>query len=541
MPWNGSGTFVRAHDWSADRDAGGSSAIIDADKMDEEFDNFKAGLEKCVTRDGQNNPSADLPMGGQKHTGVGNAAARDQYAAAGQVQDQSFTHVATVGGTADTITLTPTLAISAYAAGHQFSFVASGANTGAVTVNVSGLGAKNLTKEGTVALAAGDIASGAVVRIQYDGTQFQLVSPSATNGDVLGPASATDDRIAAFDGTSGKLLKDGGKLIADLQDDVVTTRGDVVRGGSAGTAERLALGSANQVLKSDGTDAAWANETPITTRGDIVRGGSTGVAERLGVGTNGQVLTSDGTDVTWSDASAGQPLITNVLAPHKGLVVKYVSATTVDIDATAVVLTNSSNVQVTASSVNLTADITTSGANGLDTGSEASSTWYHIWVIFNGSTVAALLSTSSTAPTMPSGYTYKGYVGAIYNNSSSNFDNIHQMGSRFVIPKVNVLTDGSATTYTALSLTSVVPPTAISVCGEGQVRDASSPFVYEILYLASDSGGLGEVGGRTMNNTTSSGFLFPFPDLIMKTAQTMYYKIAGIGGSGSVSVSGGCY
>jgi len=35
-------------------------------------------------------------------------------------------------------------------------------------------------------------------------------------GDVVGPASATDDRIATFDGTSGKLIQDGGYTIAGL-------------------------------------------------------------------------------------------------------------------------------------------------------------------------------------------------------------------------------------------------------------------------------------------------------------------------------------
>ena len=185
MPWNGSGMFTRTHDWSADRDAGGTSAIIDADKMDAEFDNFKAGLEQCLTRDGQNNPLADLPMNGKKHTGVGNAAARNQYAVVGQVQDQSYTYVATVGGTADAVTLSPAPAVTAYAAGQAFSFIASGDNTGAVTVNVSGLGAKALTKDVATALSAGDIASGAVIRVQYDGTQFQMGTPPAVSGGTI--------------------------------------------------------------------------------------------------------------------------------------------------------------------------------------------------------------------------------------------------------------------------------------------------------------------------------------------------------------------
>lgn len=36
-------------------------------------------------------------------------------------------------------------------------------------------------------------------------------------GDVNGPASAVDERIAVFDGTTGKLIKDGGKTVAELQ------------------------------------------------------------------------------------------------------------------------------------------------------------------------------------------------------------------------------------------------------------------------------------------------------------------------------------
>ena len=293
MPWNGSGSFTRQHDWTDDRDAGGNEAIIDADKMDEEFDNFGTGLENCVTRDGQNSPSADLPMNAQKHTGVGNADARNQYAAVGQVQDRSFNYVDTVGGTADAITLTPSPAITAYAAGQEFHFIAGGTNTTAVTVNVSGLGVKNITKNGTTALGAGDIVSGQLVRIMYDGTQFQKGTPASggltgpgsstdgniasfngTGGDTLqdsgkaaadvvtGPASATDTRIATFNGTTGKIVQDGGKTIAELQDDVITTRGDIIRGSSGGTAERLAVGASGDLVYTDGTDTVygkWVN------------------------------------------------------------------------------------------------------------------------------------------------------------------------------------------------------------------------------------------------------------------------------------------
>lgn len=61
------------------------------------------------------------------------------------------------------------------------------------------------------------------------------------------------------------------------------------------------------------------------------------------------------------------------------------------------------------------------GAGGLDTGSLASNTWYYVWMIAKSSdgTTSAMLSTSSTAPTMPSGYDKKRRVGSIKTQSGS--------------------------------------------------------------------------------------------------------------------------
>jgi len=133
-----------------------------------------------------------------------------------------------------------------------------------------------------------------------------------------------------------------------------------------------------------------------------------------------------------------------------------------DIDAGTIVLQDSSGNVHEANSVNLTADITASGANGLDTGAEATSTWYYLWAIYNGTTVASLISASATAPTMPTGYTYKARVGAIYNNGSDDFIDILQLGRMAhrvdVYTADTVLSAGTATSYTAIS--PEVPTTA---------------------------------------------------------------------------------
>lgn len=133
-----------------------------------------SAMTNCLTKDGQTTPVASIPMGGYAHTGVADATARTQYAKVSQVQDGGYVTLSSVSG-ADTITATCAPAITAYAAGQFFTFVSAGANTGAVTLNINSLGAKAVTKEGTTALAAGEIASGAVICVEYDGTRFQIV------------------------------------------------------------------------------------------------------------------------------------------------------------------------------------------------------------------------------------------------------------------------------------------------------------------------------------------------------------------------------
>lgn len=82
-----------------------------------------------------------------------------------------------VGTDAYAITITP--AITAYAAGQEFTFKAGTANTGACTLNVSGLGAKDIKKNYNEDLATGDIVANQIVKVVYDGTNMQMVSKSS--------------------------------------------------------------------------------------------------------------------------------------------------------------------------------------------------------------------------------------------------------------------------------------------------------------------------------------------------------------------------
>lgn len=76
----------------------------------------------------------------------------------------------------NTITCSMSPAIAGYVTGNEYTFVATGANTGAVTLNINSRGAVAIKKNGDAALVANDIKTGQVVTVRHDGTNFQMVS-----------------------------------------------------------------------------------------------------------------------------------------------------------------------------------------------------------------------------------------------------------------------------------------------------------------------------------------------------------------------------
>lgn len=63
--------------------------------------------------------------------------------------------------------------------------------------------------------------------LTFDGTDLNWTIPAGT-GDVVGPASSVADRVAVFNGTTGKLIQDGGKTIAQVEASAVSTAATAV-------------------------------------------------------------------------------------------------------------------------------------------------------------------------------------------------------------------------------------------------------------------------------------------------------------------------
>src|SRR3990167_828714 len=135
------------------------------------------------------------------------------------------------------------------------------------------------------------------------------------------------------------------------------------------------------------------------------------------------------------------------------------------------VQTNAGNAWDSSSTFNMVLDevtnlvATLNGINGLDTGSLGASTWYYLYLIGDSSgrnVVGTILSANSSTPVLPFGYDLYKLIGYCLTDGSSEFlslfitgdgeSRVHNWQS-----EISVLSAGTATTLTAIDLSTAVP------------------------------------------------------------------------------------
>lgn len=344
--YNGSGTWNRSYSWTQDANNG---IDILPDRQDTEWANVKTGFDLAFCRDGQALATDDWDLGGFKIGNYGAAVARTDVPSYGQVQDGSAQWAGNAGGTGNAITLTPTPALPAYQAGQSILFKASATNTGATTIAISALAAKAI-QSGGAALNGGEIQSGSVVEVVYDGTVFQLMGNAASQAGA-----------------------------------VAMVRGVIAKNNTTTPNTKIDFTSADVVVMLNASNAI-----PVVRRN---------------VGS-------------------------------------------------------------------LTCDTGTNAANGRDqAGALSNSSWVHFFYIWNPSsaTIATLASASSSAPTLPSGYTHWAFITSLYKASGGGFFLMNMTGDTVAYEETDisgapqdVIISGSATATTSFSLAAAVPTTAKS-------------------------------------------------------------------------------
>jgi len=178
-----------------------------------------------------------------------------------------------------------------------------------------------------------------------------------------------------------------------------------------------------------------------------------------------------------------------------------------------------------AVTVSVSPDITVSGANGIDTGAVAASTWYAVWLIYNGTTVAGLYSLSGTNPTMPATYTFKARMGWVRTTGGSIFFKTLQYNdkARYTSPALPIMDSGvkgsvTVPTWVAIPVANFVPPTASEITFYGMTFDNNHETIAAPNNTYGGFGSLTNTPPVTINNPNAAGQQTEFATFMIESA-----------------------
>jgi hypothetical protein len=367
------------------------------------------------------------------------------------------------------------LGISAVGSDTNIDISLTPKGTGVVKVN----GALNYAAENT-------IAAGSTVDLGTTTSNNVLVNGAGSTITSLGTLPAGATRYIRFNGTN-VINQNGASLILPTTQNITTAPNDMMTA--------VSLGSGNWII----TQYQRSNGNPL---GGIVK-------------TQARNLRAQGNGT--GSLQNSQVVIT----------------------ADEMVLTNSIGEPILVTNVNVTVDITVSGVGGLDTGAEAANTFYYFYVAAKADgTLSGYFSLGSVRPSVTSGgYDFTGCAGCVMNDISGNFLRFRQRGNcNYYAEGVPVLSNGSATVETAVSVASAVPFNALSFTMIDLISGAAGSN--GILAMNVDYGYFpGKIFYHQYRNTSGNApgagsDWFPTSWFEMPNdGQNMYYKTATASGS----------
>jgi len=405
-------------------------------------------------------------------------------------------------GSANAYAIAPTPAITAYTTGQMFSFKAANGNTTTSTLNVNSLGTKNIyvSKNGALAaLSNGDIVTGQIVVVQYDGTEFQMVTTPAsmitttTTQTNLQTSFTAAETISAGQSVSmGPYQSDGGVLLDAKSIAALTAAGGIITTSFtvANHSNRLlvvyvghASGSAISGITFNGTSLTRAftpsDDTvsildcyyliaPTATTANLQITG-VNATENCGVSIYSyyNVVQSSpiGTAVTTQAASAGS-------------VTKAVTVTTIGSTILSGLLTESSGGSYTYTNMNNNTSTQTTYATNFQLAAGDS------FLLANADTKTVSASASGTRNYILGNIEIKPFTAVSYyvSKSSSATSTVWN-------------TSWKATAFIGFAAGASTVTNPISVITDGVVTGQSSLTVPDLYYLADTAGNIGTSAG----------------------------------------------
>lgn len=243
---------------------------------------------------------------------------------------------------------------------------------------------------------------------------------------------------------------------------------------------------------------------------------------------------------------ANVPFLNNPFLYINGLQISN-NATTPNtkIDIAAGQCRDSTDVYQMTLSATATINAANTGLNGIDAGTFALSTVYAVHLVsdpVNLQATGAMISLSSTAPTLPFGYSVFRLIGYAVSDASVHFLPGYWAGNNnarlfmYDAPQATSITAGAATSYTAIDLTTLMPAVDNTPVW---IASAFTPGAASRTLKMQPSGATGDAvivtGQVTSVVVTSNSLLLA---KIVSSAPKISYVVSNSGDAAAIKVAG---
>ena len=385
-------------------------------------------------------------------------------------------------------------------------------STGAFTVTIASAGG------GTSVVVGQGLRTG----IGSDGTNIFVTSSTST----LNAAGANTQ----IQFNTGNALAGSANLTFNSASNAFALTGSMAVTGTLSVSGATSLNGLTISATSGSTLTIPTGGSFITSGAFAITLVATG-ATSVTLPTSGMLISASNANTYTANQTFSNPIFINSSAsgpvgigPPRNLLGTQTSSglTTCTFTADALYLEDGSFNVLRVNNFSSTLSVSVTGLNGIDTGSVAASNWYYVYAISNGTTPGLLASLSATAPTFPSGYTYKQLIGVFKTDSSSKVIAFIQTGSDWsYITQVQFASNTNA--GSAISLSGYLPASRVGVIkgtlsnGGSSQNETSIALNASSGVIASAIGGGGSASGVSYFEAANVG-------------ASLYYVSTGSGG-----------